>query len=156
MINSSLIIFGEIAVVHHTILAPAAALALWTLIMLLWMVATRLPALSKAGVNLTTAPPGGRGVDLEKVLPGSTNWKAHNYAHLVEQPTIFYAVVMILAIAGSGAGLNTTLAWAYTGLRILHSLWQATVNTIPVRFVLFLLSTLCLIALSVHAAIATI
>jgi uncharacterized MAPEG superfamily protein len=141
---------------HQTILAPAAVLALWTLFMLLWMVATRLPALSKVGVDLRTAPPGGRGVDLEKVLPGNTNWKAHNYVHLVEQPTVFYAVVMILAIAGSGSGLNTTLAWAYTGLRILHSLWQATVNTIPVRFVLFLLSTLCLIALSLQAVIATL
>jgi hypothetical protein len=141
---------------HQTILAPAAVLALWTLIMLLWMVATRLPAMSKAGINLTTVPPGGRGVDLEKALPAGSNWKAHNYAHLVEQPTVFYAVVMILAMTGTGAGLNTTLAWAYTGFRILHSLWQATVNTIPVRFALFLLSTLCLIALSLHAVIATL
>jgi hypothetical protein len=141
---------------HTTILAPAAILILWSLIMLLWMVATRLPALSKVGINLNTAPPGGRGIDLEKVLPASANWKAHNFVHLVEQPTLFYAVVAILAIVGAGHGLNTTLAWGYVGLRILHSLWQSLVNTIPVRFVLFFLSTLCLIALAVQAVMATV
>jgi hypothetical protein len=146
----------ESEMTHSPILAPAAVLILWTLIMLLWMVTTRLPAMAKAGVSLGTVPAGGRGADLDKVLPASTNWKAHNYTHLVEQPTLFYAVVAILAIAGSGTGLNLTLAWGYTGLRILHSLWQATVNTIPVRFALFFLSTLCLIALAVHAVLATI
>jgi hypothetical protein len=141
---------------EQTILAPAAVLALWTLIMLLWMMATRLPAMSKLGIDLSKAAPGGRGIDMEQVLPSKPKWIAHNYMHLVEQPTVFYAVVIVLAIAGAGAGLNTILAWGYVGLRILHSLWQATINTIPVRFALFLLSTLCLIALSVHAVIATI
>lgn len=141
---------------HNPILAPAAVLVLWTLIMLLWMVTTRLPAMAKAGVTLGKVPPGGRGADLDKLLPASTNWKAHNYNHLVEQPTLFYAVVAILALAGAGAGLNLTLAWGYTGLRILHSLWQATVNTIPVRFALFFLSTLCLITLAINAVLATV
>ena len=75
----------------------------------------------------------------------------------MEQPTIFYATVAILAIANAGGGTNTTLAWAYTGLRIVHSIWQATVNTvIPVRFGLFVLSTFCLLALAINALRATI
>jgi hypothetical protein len=141
---------------HQSILAPAAVLALWTLIMLLWMMVTRLPAMSKLGIYLNKVGPGGRGIDMEQVLPNNTKWKAHNYTHLVEQPTVFYAVVLILALVGDGTGVNTILAWGYVGLRILHSLWQATINTIPVRFTLFLLSTLCLIALSVHAVVAAI
>jgi uncharacterized MAPEG superfamily protein len=141
---------------HTPILAPAAVLVLWSIIMMLWMVFTRIPALSKAGIDLTTAPPGGRGVGLEGVIPDKVNWKAHNYAHLMEQPTLFYAVVAILAIAGAGTGLNVMLAWGYAGLRILHSIWQATVNTIPVRFTLFLLSSLCLIGLAINALRATL
>lgn len=140
-----------------SILAPAAVLVLWSLVMLMWMAATRFPAIAKSGMDVSKVPPGGRGQDLDGAVPASVQWKSHNYTHLMEQPTIFYATVVILALVGQSGGLNTQLAWAYVVLRILHSLWQATVNTvIPVRFGLFLLSTLCLLALSIHAVMATI
>lgn len=138
------------------ILAPAAVLVLWSVIMVFWMAGTRLPAMAKLGTDLKSAPPGGRGVDLEGVLPPSVNWKSHNFTHLVEQPTLFYAVVVILALSGAGEGVNVQLAWGYTVLRVLHSLWQSLVNTIPVRFTLFLLSTLCLTVLAVNAVRVTL
>lgn len=141
---------------NQPILAPAAVLVLWSLIMLLWLAATRLPGMSKAGIDLKTAPPGGRGIDLEPVLPAKTNWISHNYTHLMEQPTLFYAVVAILALAGAGSGLNLTLAWAYVGLRIVHSLWQALVNITAIRFLIFLVSTLCLFVLAINAVRATL
>ena len=133
------------------ILAPGAALVLWSLIMLMWTAGTRLPAMSKLGTDLKTAPPGGRGQNLEGVLPDQVQWKSHNYAHLMEQPTIFYPTLVILALMGASA-LDVTLAWAYVALRVVHSIWQATVNRIPVRFTLFLLSTACLLVLALHAA----
>ncbi len=136
------------------ILMPAAALVLWSLVMLFWMAGSRLPALSKLG-GLGNAKPGGRGQDLEGVIPDEINWKAHNYAHLMEQPTLFYAAVMILAILGAGS-LDVALAWGYVGIRVVHSVWQATVNRVPVRFALFLLSTFCLIGLAIRAFGATL
>jgi hypothetical protein len=142
---------------NSPILAPAAVLVAWSLIMLFWTALTRFPAIAKSGMDMKTAKPGGRGQDLEGVLPDHVNWKSHNYAHLMEQPTIFYATVVILALAGQGTGTNVSLAWAYVGLRIAHSIWQATVNTIiPVRFGLFLLSTICLVAMTVNALRATL
>jgi hypothetical protein len=138
------------------ILAPAAVLVLWSLIMLVWMAGTRLPAAKKAGIDIGAGPPGGRGQDLDPNLPPSVAWKSHNYAHLMEQPTIFYATVIILALTGAGAGLNVMLAWGYVGLRIVHSIWQVTVNRVPVRFVLFALSSLCLLALAINAVRATL
>lgn len=135
------------------ILTPAAVLVLWSLVMLSWMAFTRLPALSKMG-GLAKAKPGGRGQDLEGVLPDQINWKSHNYAHLMEQPTLFYAAVFILAIMGAGQ-TDVTLAWAYVVVRIIHSIWQATVNRVPVRFALFALSTLCLTVLAIRALGAT-
>lgn len=135
------------------ILTPAAVLVLWSIVMLFWMAGTRLPALTRMG-GLGKAKPGGRGQDLEGVLPDEINWKAHNYSHLMEQPTLFYATVMILAIMGA-ASLDVMLAWGYVVLRIVHSIWQATVNRVPVRFSLFLLSTLCLIGLALRALGAT-
>lgn len=136
------------------ILTPAAVLVLWSIIMLIWMATTRLPALKQLG-GLGQAKPGGRGQDLEGVLPDQINWKSHNYAHLMEQPTLFYATVAILAILGPSA-FDVMLAWAYVVLRVAHSIWQATVNRIPVRFSLFLLSSLCLAAMALRALGATL
>ncbi len=140
----------------ENLLAPGAVLALWTLIMLVWVAVTRFSAMAKAGIDLKAAPPGGRGADLEDVLPPLTNWKSHNYTHLVEQPTIFYAVIIFLHLSGGSTDLTRGLAWAYVVLRIVHSLWQSTVNRIPVRFTIFALATLCLVALSLLAVIATL
>ena len=136
-------------------LAPAAVLVLWSLIMLAWMALTRFPALAKIGVNVANAEPGVRGVDSEDQLPPSVNWKSHNYTHLMEQPTVFYAAVVILAMTGAG-GLDVLLAWIYVGLRIVHSLWQATVNKVTIRFPLFLLATFSLLALAIRAVMATL
>ena len=137
------------------ILAPAAVLVLWSVVMLYWMAGTRIPAMGKSGADLKSAKPGGRGVDLEGVLPDMVNWKGHNYTHLMEQPTLFYAAVAILALAGAGDGVNVQLAWGYTGLRVAHSLWQSLVNTIPVRFALFIASSLCLTVLAINAVRVT-
>jgi uncharacterized MAPEG superfamily protein len=138
-----------------TILAPAAVLVVWSIIMLLWMAGTRLPAMKKVGIDLGTAV-GGRGVDIDPNVPQAVAWKSHNYAHLMEQPTIFYATVMILAIAGAVTPMLVSFAWGYTIIRIMHSLWQATINKVSIRFVLFLLSTICLTVLAVHALLSTI
>lgn len=136
------------------VLAPAAALILWSLVIPFWLAAVRLPAIVRAGV-MKDAKPGGRGQDLEGVLPDKVNWKAHNYTHLMEQPTLFYGVVVILALAGA-SNTDVLLAWSYSGLRILHSLWQALVNTIPVRMTIFTLSTFVLLVLAIRALLATL
>jgi len=136
---------------HSPILAPAAALVLWSLIMLAWLALSRLPAMARAGLHLNKLV-GSRGVNLEGVIPDRVNWKSHNYSHLMEQPTLFYATVLILALVGAGDGLNLQLAWAYVVLRVLHSLVQALWNFVPVRFTLFLMSTVVLLVLAIDAA----
>lgn len=135
------------------ILKPLAVLAGWTMIMWIWMYITRIPAMGKAGIDSKNLI-GGTGRNLDEVLPGKTQWIAHNYNHLHEAPTVFYAVALALAIIGRGDGLNESIAWAYVGLRIIHSLFQATVNRVMIRFLLFALSSLCLMALSLHLLIA--
>lgn len=84
------------------VLAPAAVLVTWSLIVLIWMSRARFAAMAASGIDVSKARPGGRGQDLERVLPPHVMWKSHNYTHLMEQPTLFYAVVMILALAGAG------------------------------------------------------
>lgn len=138
------------------ILAPAAVLILWSLLVLFWMVSTRFPAFLKAGMDVFQADPGTRYQEVESQLPSKVNWVSHNYTHLMEQPTLFYGTVAILALVGQGVGTNVTLAWVYVGLRIIHSLWQIFVNTIPVRVGLFMLSSFFLLAMAVNAVRATL
>lgn len=137
------------------ILKPVVVLLAWTMIMWVWMYATRIPAINKLPKsNEPGADQGWTGAKLEGLLDPKIQWKAHNYNHLHEAPTVFYAVALVLAIIGQGDGLNATIAWIYVVLRIVHPIWQATVNRVMVRFALFSLSSLALIALILHAAMA--
>lgn len=140
---------------HAEILKPVALLAGWTMLMWIWMYATRIPAINKLPKDgAPGADVGWTGAKLEGLLPDNIQWKAHNYNHLHEAPTVFYAVALVLAMIGQGDGLNATIAWAYVALRIAHSLWQALVNKVAVRFLLFALSSLALMALVLHALLA--
>jgi hypothetical protein len=135
-----------------SILQPVVVLIAWTLVMLVWMLATRLPAMRASGVDLRNLV-GTKASDADRALPPNVQWKAHNYNHLLEQPTLFYAICGVIALSGTGDGPATWLAWAYVALRIAHSLVQATVNRVQPRFMLFLASTLMLAALTLHAAL---
>ena len=140
--------------IEAAILKPIVALMIWTMIMWVWMYATRIPAMSKApGIADPTKLVGSTGASLRKELPERVNWKADNYNHLHEQPTLFYAVALLLALIGQGDGMNAFIAWIYVGLRVAHSLIQATANRVMARFVLFALSSITLIVLIFHATI---
>ena len=140
-------------IMHSDILRPTVVLIAWTLVMLGWMLVTRLPAMKAAGVDMGTLV-GTKASDADRSLPPQAQWKAHNYNHLMEQPTLFYAVCAVLALSGTGNGVNAWIAWGYVGLRIVHSLVQATSNRVRIRFLFFMLSSVMLVALTLHAAMA--
>ena len=131
------------------ILAPVTALLLLTCVVWAWMYITRIPAIGKMGMKMDPNLPKGQQMS---ELPPRVRWKADNYNHLLEQPTMFYAVALTLALLGAGEGLNVTLAWCYVALRLIHTLQQTLWNKIEVRFVLFSLSSLILIAMVLRAA----
>jgi hypothetical protein len=136
------------------ILQPVVALAAWTMVMWLWMYATRIPAINRLPKPTDpNADVGWTGKMLDDILPGPVQWKAHNYNHLHEAPTVFYAVAIVLAMIGAGDGVNAWLGWAYVALRILHSLVQALINKVMIRFLIFALSSIVLMVLVFHAAI---
>ena len=137
----------------QAILAPMVALMCWTMVMWLWMYATRIPALQRAeGVDMNSRV-GGVGADLDKVIPEKTQWIAHNYNHLHESPTVFYAVCITLAVLDAGDGMVATVAWVYVGLRVLHSVIQAIWNRVVFRFTIYALSSFALFALIINAAL---
>lgn len=132
------------------ILAPVIALAIWTAFIWVWMYATRIPAIIKARMVLDPLMPRG---DQMAQLPAKVRWKADNYNHLLEQPTVFYAVAISLAVLGDNSATSMALAWGYVGIRVVHSLVQTSWNHIPTRFALFSLSSLVLFGLTYKAAI---
>ena len=136
---------------YSPILAPVVALVAWTLIIMLWMAISRGKAFKAMGVNFGNIPRGSRGANLDGRAPDEAQWPSHNYNHLMEQPTIFYAIALTLALMDFGGGINSWLAWGYVGFRVAHSLVQCTVNIVAIRFPLFMLASLCLLGLTVHA-----
>lgn len=134
------------------ILKPVVVLLAWTMVMWVWMYATRIPAMLKAGID-AKGMVGSTGASLRAQLPEDVSWKADNYNHLHEAPTLFYAAAIVLAIIGQGDGINALVAWIYVALRIAHSVVQATVNRVALRFALFALSTIALMILIFHAII---
>ncbi|HET6971689.1 MAG TPA: MAPEG family protein [Phenylobacterium sp.] len=131
-------------------LQPIVALVLWSLVMEVWLYATRIPALQAAKAPLD---PNMTAAELNARIPPQVRWKADNYNHLMEQPTIFYATGLVAAVGGHGDAINAGLAWGYVGLRVIHSLVQATANVILLRFSIFMVASVVLAILAVRTAL---
>jgi hypothetical protein len=131
------------------ILQPVIALLIWTLVMWLWMLVTRIPAMITQKIILDPKVPP---KELTQDLPARVRWKADNYNHLMEAPTLFYAAALVVAFADPTNGAAVTAAWAYVVLRVMHSLVQVLINHILSRLFLFVLSTVALAVVVWHGA----
>jgi hypothetical protein len=131
------------------ILAPVIALVLWTFVMGVWLYATRIPALKKHRIIYDPQRPS---EEFHAQLPAEVRWKADNHNNLLEQPTLFYAVALTLALLEAGSGFNAGLAWAYVALRIAHSLVHALINKVIIRFALYAVASLVLLIMTIRAA----
>jgi hypothetical protein len=138
---------------YSPILIPVVALVAWTLLVMLWMLVSRMGEFKRMGVTFDNIPAGSRGVDLDGKAEATAQWKSHNYNHLMEQPTIFYAIAIALALMDFGGGLNYWLAWGYVGFRVVHSIIQCTVNIVRYRLLAFSLASACLFGLTIHAGL---
>jgi hypothetical protein len=135
---------------HSALLAPIIALVLWSFLMCAWLYATRIPAIRRLGIVYDPHRPADA---FHAELPAQVRWKADNYNNLMEQPTLFYAVTLALVLLGADADLNVGLAWLYVALRVAHSLVQATINIVMLRFAIFMAASLVLLAMSLRAAL---
>jgi hypothetical protein len=134
--------------INTDLLSPVIALVAWSMVMWVWLYVTRIPAIIAANMTLDPNQPNGQQMAL---LPAKVRWKADNYNHLMEQPTIFYALVISLALLADTTLFTLIMAWAYVILRVIHSLYQALFNRIEIRFGLFMLSNVPLLGLTFQA-----
>jgi hypothetical protein len=136
----------------HSILVPVLALVVWSLIVWIWMYATRIPAMTASKLD----PQMARHPGSLDVLPNPARQVADNYNHLMEQPTIFYVLVFYIFLVNHDSGFAVALAWAYVALRVVHSLVQNTINVVNLRFLVFATSTLVLMVLAGREVFALI
>ena len=134
------------------ILLPVFVMGLLTVVMFLWMLVTRLPAMTKAGMDAQAAAH----TSALESLPPEVVRVADNYNHLFEQPTLFYAVAIAIAVLGHVDSVHVACAWAFTVLRIVHSAVQATINVVNIRVALFLLAWIALAIMIVRELLALI
>lgn len=133
------------------ILQPVFVVGLLTVVMAVWMVATRIPAMHRMGIGAQDAWDTSK---LGDMLPQSVTRVANNYNHLFEQPTLFYAIAISIAVLGHSDATHVQCAWAYALLRVAHSIVQATIDIVMLRFALFILSWIALGIMIVRETIA--
>ena len=128
-----------------TFLTPVLALIIWTLLIWVLMYARRLPAMKTAKIDPDTAKsPDGK---WKEAMPLSAQASAHNYNHLLEQPTIFYALMFYVTLTSQMSTPIFYAAWAYVVLRVIHSFIQVSMGKVILRFTVFSLSTIVLFAM---------
>lgn len=133
-------------------LLPVLALITWSLLIWILMYARRLPAMNKVKMDPQAAHNPDSGWKTQ--LDDRAQFAAHNYNHLMEQPTIFYALMFCIVLMNVTSPVLYYCAWAYVALRVLHSLVQVSVNKVVIRFGVFSLSTVVLIAMAVMTILA--
>ena len=133
------------------ILQPVFVVGLLTVAMTIWMFITRISAMSRLKIH----PQEGQNTNkLRELLPKEVSRVANNYNHLFEQPTLFYAVAISIAVLGHVDSVHLVSAWTYAILRITHSLVQATIDLVLARFVIFALSWFILSIMIIREALA--
>ena len=134
----------------NTLVQPVLALMVLTLLVWLVMYVRRIGAMRALRIpaQALSTP------DKRSLLPEAVNRPSNNLVNLFEMPVLFYALSLLLMVGNQVDALYVQLAWVYVGLRIAHSLWQSLVNKVAVRFLLFALSSLALMALVLHAILA--
>ncbi|MGZ3304363.1 MAG: MAPEG family protein [Asticcacaulis sp.] len=118
-------------------LQPVLVLIAWSILMLVWLYVRRLPMIFAYALSKPQLVDG----EATRLLPPPVQWPADAYNNLLEQPTLFYALALGIYLSGRSSFDLEYLAWLYVALRITHSLIQATVNIVVIRFCLFVISS---------------
>jgi hypothetical protein len=89
-------------------------------------------------------------------VPPDVTLPNRNYMNLLELPTLFYAVCLALYALGRVGSVDLVLAWAYVGLRAIHTLVHLTYNNVFHRLSVFATSNVLLGVLWVRLCLALV
>lgn len=120
---------------QDTIFMPMGALALLTFLVLTLIPLRRF----RAGFSGRIVPDDFKFGE-SKNVPGDVSIPNRAYMNLLEMPVLFYVLCLMLFAAARVDRTFLYLAWAYVGLRVLHSLIHVSYNNVYHRLVVFSLS----------------
>lgn len=130
------------------IFLPVAVLALWTLLVLGLVPIRRFAAASKKKV---TAEDFRFGESAN--VPGDVAIANRAWMNLLEAPLLFYVACLVVFVTGNVDAYAINLAWAYVGLRIVHTIVHVTYNNVFHRLTAFALSNVALVSLWIMVAV---
>jgi len=127
---------------NHAILYPIFALAWWTSCVLLLIPIARIRAGRRREIIVDDFKYGE-----SSAVPPHVSIPNRNYMNLLELPVLFYVAGILLLVSPCASSVAIYLAWAYVGLRVVHSVIHLTYNNVLHRLAAFASSNAVLIAL---------
>jgi hypothetical protein len=119
------------------IFRPFIATMLLTLVVWVYMYGRRLPFIFSNRLDAKQMTP----LELARVSPPQVSNPSDNLKNLFELPTVFYAVVLYLYATSQVDAAYVAAAWLFFLFRAIHSAVHCTFNFIPLRFVLYVISS---------------
>ena len=121
------------------ILVPGLTLVALTLFVVFRMGILRLRAIRRGDIH-----PGFFSLYRGHEEPEKLAAYSRHVTNLYEAPVLFYVVCITAFVTAQDSSLLLALAWAYVGLRFVHSYVHLTSNIVLLRFRLFVASLLVL------------
>jgi len=115
-----------------------------TLVALTLYVVFRMGVLRHRAIRLGDIHPGFFSLYRGYEEPETLAAYSRHVTNLYEAPVLFYFVCLTAFVTGQDSSLLLALAWAYVGLRFVHSYVHLTSNVVLLRFRLFATSLLVL------------
>ena len=134
------------------IFQPFLATMLLTLVVWIYMYGRRLPFIFSSGLDPKRMTPD----ELARLSPPQVSTPSDNLKNLFELPTVFYAVVLYVYVTRQVDAVYLGAAWGFFLFRALHSAVHCTFNFIPLRFVLYVISSGALWFMVVRAAVSAL
>lgn len=128
----------------HPLILPMLIQMALSIVILFWLAYSRVSRISKHGL-----------AEIRKTgFPTHVNNASDNFKNQFEVPVLFYALSLLIIVAGTASTVIVAAAWVFVIGRIIHALIQLTKNIIfPWRFLVFLLTVLALIVMLVTFAL---
>jgi hypothetical protein len=123
------------------LLPPLLAMMALTALVWLFMYVRRLGYMLAKGIDAQEVSTPQK---MAALIPEAVERPANNLRNLFELPVLFYALCLLLTHMGWAQALDVQLAWAFVGLRALHSLVHCTFNYVNARFAFYALSSIAL------------
>ena len=134
------------------IFQPFVATMILTIVVWAYMYGRRLPFIFSNHLDAKQMTP----AELARLSPPQVSNPSDNLKNLFELPTVFYAVVLYLYATNQVDTTHLCAAWVFFLFRAMHSAVHCTFNFIPLRFVLYVVSSAALWFMVLRVAIVAL